>query len=505
MSNLTFELERFARVTPRAPALVVDSRVLTYAAVDRIVWRVAADLYRRGVRPGAVVGHTFTDQLLHAVCMLAVCRLGATVVCLPSSDPPAFRAEMARRTRVSVHLVERAPAAVDRLPSIVIHRHRLFDESVPVDLSVFVPEPDAPALLIVGSGTMGRKKLLPVSHGAMQARTRIFRQMIDMTASDRVACLSPLDYAMANQRLFETLMLGAAFVLNVPGDADAIATCRRERVTVLHSSVFHVVGLLDRVPGDDRPWLDFLRVLRVGSATVPDALRQRILSDLTPNLYIRLGTNDFGPATIARPDDIRSTPGTVGRPGPEVQLRLLRDNGEPVSPGEIGHIWLRSPGMIEAFVDDPEANAKLFRAGWFSPGDMGRLTPDGQLIHCGRADDMMIFNGINVHPVEVEHAMSRHPAVRDVACLPMKSQRAQDIPVCAIAFQAGQRASVEELMRFAHDRLGPQRPRLFAILPVIPRTPTGKLDRDALLRQVAQVLRRPSAISAGRPGNDVHT
>ena len=104
--------------------------------------------------------------------------------------------------------------------------------------------------------------------------------------------------------------------------------------------------------------------------------------------------------------------------------------------------------MIEGFLNDPEANAALFREGWFTPRDLGRFTPDGQLIFCGRADDMLIFNGINVYPAEVEHVMSMYPGVRDVACIPMKSPLNQDIPVCVIAFQFGYSASAEETHAF---------------------------------------------------------
>ena len=492
MTNFMLEVERVARENPKSAALIAAGRVLAYSEVNQAVWQTATVLHRRGVRAGAVVAHTFGDPLVHALCMLAVCRLGATALCLPASDPPPYRAEIARRTGATVHLVGDALVAADGLLGITMQRVDLLDRALPIDRSVADDDPVAPALLIVGSGSMGRKKLIPVRHKAMMARAYIFQSMLDMTAHDRIACLSSLDYAMANQRLFEALILGAAYVVFEPQDVDPVAACRRDGVSVLHASVFHVFGLLKRGRMDPSPLLGFLRVLRVGSALVPDALRRQILSELSPNLYIRLGTNDFGPATIARPEDIRSTPGTVGRPGPGVEVRLLRPDGMPVASGEIGQIWLRSPGMIDAFMGDPEANRALFRDGWFTPRDLGRMTEDGQLIYCGRTDEMMIFNGINVYPAEIEQAMCQHPAVSDVACLPLKSMQNQDVPVCAVALREGQAVDDEELMRFAHDRLGPQRPRLMVVVPSIIRTENGKLDRPALGEQVMRAIGKRS-------------
>lgn len=483
------EVERVALENPESAALIAADRVLTYSEVNQAVWRTATLLHHCGVRAGGVVAHTFSDPLVHALCMLAVCRLGATALCLPASDPPAYRAEIVRRTGATVHLLGEALVAAEGLPWITMRRIDLIDQSaLPIDRSVANDDPAAPALLIVGSGSMGRKKLIPIRHKAMLARAQIFRSMLDMTAHDRIACLSSLNYAMANQRLFEALILGASYVMFEPQDADPVAACRRDGVSVLHASVFHVFDLLRRGRADSSPLLGFLRVLRVGSALVPDALRRQILSELSPNLYIRLGTNDFGPATIARPEEIRSTRGTVGRPGPGVEVRLCRPDGMPVAPGEIGQIWLRSPGMIDAFVGDPEANRELFRDGWFTPRDLGRMTEDGQLIYCGRADDMMIFNGINVYPAEIEQAMFQHPAVKDVACLPLKSVQNQDVPVCAVVLGEGLAVDVEELMRFAHDRLGPQRPRLMVVLPSIIRTESGKLDRPALGAQLMRAI-----------------
>ncbi|GAA4401788.1 AMP-binding protein [Quisquiliibacterium transsilvanicum] len=515
--NFTTRLAEHARHFPAAVALAHRGGDYTYAQVDAAVWTAAAGIHAAGVRPGMRVGLTCVDQLGYALAMLAVCRLGASCVSLPPGDPVVYREDLARRLALDFILVDRQ---ANRLPGfrggLVDCAWGLREPGDPVDRALEDPAPPAPCQIIVGSGSTGRKKLIPVGHEALIARASIFAGMIGMTEHDRVACLSPLDFAMCNQRLFEAIWLGAAFVVLEPLSNRTVDELRSARVSVLHASVFHAQHMLRGLPDSARDVLGFLRVLRIGSATVTETLRRRAMRQLTQNLFIRLGANDCGPITIARPADIASTPGTVGRPCEGVDLRLTGPDGAPVAAGEVGQIWMRSPGMVEAYIDDREANAAAFRDGWFTTHDLGRLTPDGQLIYCGRADDMIVYNGINIHPAEVENAMSGYPGVADVVCVPYRVAEGQALPACVIAFQAGREAPREDLARFAAERLGPQRPRQIVVVDAIPRTETGKLVRDALIVKIRSALaprmrnaddegaRQSVAVDAARPvGLDV--
>jgi len=148
--------------------------------------------------------------------------------------------------------------------------------------------------------------------------------------------------------------------------------------------------------------------------------------------------------------------------------------------------------MIDHYLNDDEATERAFKDGWFLPGDIGKFTPDGQLVFLGRADQMMIMDGINIYPAEIEAVVGRHPAVRDSAAIPLRSPLHQDIPVCAVALHSGKVASETELLEFTFQRLGSRYPRRIILLEEIPRTKQGKLLLNELSQEIADKLRRPA-------------
>jgi len=146
--------------------------------------------------------------------------------------------------------------------------------------------------------------------------------------------------------------------------------------------------------------------------------------------------------------------------------------------GEVGHIRIRSPGMIDGYVDDPAATARAFRAGWFYPGDLGSLTPDGVLVFHDRADDMMILGGINIFPREIELALEQHPAVLEAQAFPLPHPVHQDIPAAAVVLRG--EATEPELIAFCRERLGEQAPKMAVIVEKLPDQTRGKVLKRAL-------------------------
>lgn len=310
-----------------------------------------------------------------------------------------------------------------------------------------------------------------------------------------------------------TLMAGGTIVLGDRRMADPVETCRAALPTVLRCSVFHLEamlrGMAARAQGEpgQAVLLPSLRMLRVGGSIVTESLRRRVMRLLTPNLFVAYGTNEVGIVSVADPEQIRSTPGTVGRLLPGVELEIVDAQGAPVPPGEVGHVRLRTAGQIAGYHGDQEATRRAFiDGGWFVPGDLGRLTPDGQLVHCGRADDLIIMNGINIHPAEIEHAMAAHPAVRDVVVLAATSRIRQQVPVCAVALHENASATQAQLQEHARERLGPRAPYAVFVLDRIPRNELGKPVRDALRRELEprlQARRQPAGDAAdGQPAAD---
>ena len=151
--------------------------------------------------------------------------------------------------------------------------------------------------------------------------------------------------------------------------------------------------------------------------------------------------------------------------------------------------------MFEGYLNDPESTGRSLIDGWFYPGDLGKMTPDGQLIHCGRGDQMMIFNGINIYPAEIEQCVTGHPAVTDATAFPLKSPVHQDIPVCAISLKQGSAITEQELLAYLNERLGFRSPKRLIALKKIPRNEQGKIIRHELMAQVNRFFSRARQLS----------
>lgn len=486
--NLADLLSDNARRSPLAPAVVLADATLTYAQLEALVWQAAGFLRGVGVGRGDVVAQAFADEADALVALLATARIGATVFSLPLSLPPLKRAASVARAGAT-HLVTDSPQfEVDGLHPIVLRRSEVSALPVPAQSDLRDDHPQAPWLLVTGSGSTGEEKLMPMTHRQLMARLEFNRRVYATTAPHRLFSMVGVEFAVGKNACLTMLCHGWTVVLDPRGRVDPIAVCRRFGVTALFATVMHLEQMIAALPATGAPVLGFLRCLPVGASTVSDALRRRIVERLCPNLYVAYGANETGVVTVALPEQVLAATDTVGRVYPGAVVEVVDPDGRVLGPERVGLVRIRSDGMIDGYLGDEAATRQAFRDGWFHPGDLARFTRDGHLIYCGRADHMMIMNGINIYPAEIERVVSSHPAVSDVAVIPLRSTVHQHIPVCAVALRPGALVAPEELQAYARQRLGTSAPAKVVMLERIPRNAQGKLIRPALAEALAAAL-----------------
>ncbi len=497
LNNLTDELSNQANLRPEAIAIHLPVANISFRQLETLTWRAATFLHQNGIRAGDVVALTFANELTLIITMLATARIGATAFSIPRGSPAILQAEMAATAKAQVLATDIVDLYADGLPRLLVDVELLAKDSAFIDTAVRDKSPQAPWLIITGSGSTGRPKQIPVTHSVFRERMVLYSDQISTSSDDRIVSLIHSDFPSAKNQLLNALFSGASICLFDRAHTDPIELCRRKRVTVLYTAVIHVEQLVNRLPLGSKGILSSLRALVPAGSFVSDGLRQRILETLSPNLYVRYGATETGPITDATPQEVLSVSGTVGRPLSGVRVEVVDSNEKKLPPGGIGQIRIQSQGMIHRYLDDDDATRRAFRDGWFLPGDLGKFTSDGQLIFLGRTDHMMILDGINIYPAEIEAVIARHPAVRDSAAIPMYSTLHQDIPVCAVVLHRGTVVTEKELLDFAFQRLGSRYPRRVIVLEEIPRTEQGKLLLNQLSQQMAEKLRTPLQLSAG--------
>lgn len=460
---------------PGAPALIYAGVTIPYA-------RFAADLNRFGrvvggfgLAPGALVAVECEDVYIHWLLLLA-CELhglaSASIVAgsLPGPGPILSRAALVFHQ----HPLEAAAGKAVALDGAMVAAALAGD---PDDIAQVPRRLDAPARLRRSSGTTGIPKLMMATRAREERSLEVYLLEAGMTGRSRFLALASFTIGNIYLRATLALRLGATVIADT-GLAPA-ASIARHRPTHLRLLNQEAAAILDALPAG------FARppglTLMMGSSPLAPAFRQRLVERLAGEIVYCYSCNETG--TIAEIDEQ-----DVAALLPGVELELVDDRDQPVPPGAVGQVRVRVEGMVEGYLDDPEATARHFRDGWFYPGDLAAGVGPRRIRLAGRVDDVVNLGGRKVLPAEVEAIAWAAAALDDVAVTGIAApDGSSELAVALVLPPDGDFAGTVERLRAT---LPPYLGRVhFARFARLPRNQAGKL--------IAAELR--AALAAGRP------
>ncbi len=303
---------------------------------------------------------------------------------------------------------------------------------------------------------------------------------------DDVYILSgPAYHAGPGGYVMSALFVGATSVILPAWDARAwLRLVDRHRVTISFMTPAHFIRILE-VPADERSQYDLssLRLIVHGGAPCPVPVKRRILEALEPAEIWELYGASEGGATRISPHEWRDRPGSVGRPWPGVEVRVLDAEGRPLPPGEPGLVYIRPAGGARFHYHDDEAKtAQAWRDDAFTVGDIGYLDPDGYLFLTDRASDMVLRGGVNIYPREIEDVLYTHPAVVDCAVFGVPDERDGEALHAVVELRSP--ATGAELQTHVRAALADYKvPKTVEIVDELPRLPNGKVMKRLLREQ----------------------
>jgi long-chain acyl-CoA synthetase len=282
---------------------------------------------------------------------------------------------------------------------------------------------------------------------------------------------------------------GGKLVLMPPGRFDpdlAMTLIEAEQVTSIGGVPTIMWRILDS-PNFSKYDLSTVKRISYGGAPAAPELVQRI-NEAFPNVKDTLGTaygltETASVATLIAGDDYLAHPGSVGKPVPTVEIKLVGDDGNMVATGENGEIWIKGPTvMSHGYWQRPDANAESFTDGWFHTGDVGRLDDEGYLYIVDRAKDMIIRAGENVYCVEVENVLYEHPDVADVAVVGVPHKVLGEEVKAVVQLRPGASVSADDVRAWCAARLAPFKVPEYVEFrdDPLPRNPAGKVLKNAL-------------------------
>jgi acyl-CoA synthetase (AMP-forming)/AMP-acid ligase II len=232
--------------------------------------------------------------------------------------------------------------------------------------------------------------------------------------------------------------------------------------------------------------LSSLRFAVSGGEPLPRTLSEEIHAKYGVRISEGYGLTETAPVTNwCRPDEFR--PGSVGKPLPGIDERIVGPDGKPVPPGTDGEIRIKGPNVMRGYLNRPEETAAVFDAeGYFRTGDMGRFDAEGHLHITGRIKEMLIIAGENVFPREIEGALERHPGVHAAAVIGVVDGSRGEVPVAYVEMREGHAFDETALRSHCRELIAQYKvPREIIRLDALPRNPTGKVLRKELVKMHA--------------------
>ncbi|MEP7300188.1 MAG: AMP-binding protein [Caldimonas sp.] len=504
-SSVAVHIARNARKFPKRTALIGERGRRTYAQLDEEANRLGSYLLGQGLVAGDKVTLLAKSSINWVVAFVAIMKVRA--VCVPlnyrltpediansvadakckfvltTSD---YRVSHLKDVDLPLALIDEDAVGENSLSEIL--------KSYPAELPQQQYSDDDLQIIMFTGGTTGRSK------GVMLRNRQVFCNTVhealdtEMSERDNTILATPLHHAAAlNCWLLPHLYLGACTTIMTEYSAQKMADMiSRHTVTngFAPPSVARELCLAAEMAPEKLA--TFVRWY-IGGGVLGPKDRDRIHS-LVPGskIFYQYGLTEAGViVTVLKEEDYHIAPDSIGRPFLNFEVKIAREDLTDAPYGEEGEILVRGPSVMDGYFERPEATAAVFHEGWLRTGDMGAMDENGFVFFHDRLKDMVKTGGLNVYSQEVERALQKFPAVREVAIIGLPSEKWGEEVVAVVVAQDGTTVVAEELIAFAKANLASYKaPKRVVVIPYeeMPINYSGKIVKRDLRARIVQRL-----------------
>jgi acyl-CoA synthetase (AMP-forming)/AMP-acid ligase II len=516
--NTTDFLSIAIAICPERDCMVFEGKRQTFIQTDERVNRLGNALAKLGIEKGNRVAILQVNCTQYVESYYAAAKLGAIFV------PLNFRSKQdelsymlgnaeAKALLVGSRYLDMTRTMVPHLSSVkqcisidnkqpdMFYYEDLVSSSPPDEVFSEIGDEDI-TILAYTAGTTGRPKGVPLRHSGFATYVLENVDPVSPDIEERNLLAVPLYHVAGLQAMLAAVYGGRTLVLMRQFETkEWMETVQREQVT----RAMLVPTMLKRIIDDPdfaKYNLSSLKVLTYGAAPMPYEVINKAIEVMPWVKFINAfgQTETASTITALGPEDhiiegtqeerekkLNRLTSSIGRPLPDVEVKIIDEQGKEVPPGEVGEIVARGPRVMSGYWRDEQKTAQVMTPdGWLHTGDMGRVDEEGYIYLAGRGDDMIIRGGENISPDEVENVLYSHPKIEEAAVIGMPDPEWGQEPMAFVVLKSGETATAEEIIDYCRSSLGFKRPRAVVFLDYLPRNPMGKVLKVVLREQYGQ-------------------
>ena len=489
--NLALAFERTAHRQQSKPALYWGDRELTFSELQQSAGSLAAELIDRcQLHQGDRVAIWLKNCPEFAVGVVGVLWAGGVLVPINNFLKPEEVIHILRDAGAEVLITEEATQeqwgrlceACPGLNILTVERIALLPAST-LRASGRAQSNDL-AVIIYTSGTTGRPKGAMLTHGNLLSNVESCRKMLRAIEEDRFVVLLPMFHSfMLTVGLLLPLLVGGSVVLirSLHPAKNILQEVMLRGGTILPAipQFFRTLAAAGVPPGFP------VRLCVSGAAPLPGEILKEF-NQKVPNIPLLegYGLSEASPVVSINPIDGPWKAGSIGVPVPDVQVSIQDESGRSLEPGQTGELCVRGPNVMKGYWNQPEETARALVNGWLKTGDVGHRDIDGYFYITDRKKDMLLVNGINVYPREIEEVIYQYPGVKEAAVVGLLDPRKGEMPVAFVVSNEGSTLDERLFVAFLRDKLADYKiPRRVVPMAALPRNATGKVLKTEL-RQI---------------------
>ncbi len=517
--NTTDFLAISSAICPDRDTIVFEGKRITYSQINQRVNKLANALTRLGIKKGDRVAMLQVNCPECLETYFAVAKIGAIYVPLnfrAKEDELCYMLEHSEAQVVLagkryLDLIRAIQCKLPKVKHYISLEDQASDMPLYADLINSAPDDEVAAdigdedvtILMYTAGTTGRPKGVPLRHSGFVSYVMSNVDPANPDMEERNLLTVPLYHVAGIQAMLAAVYGGRTLVIMRQFEAiEWMKTVQQE-----HATRAMLVPTMLKIVIDNADFskydLKSLKVITYGASPMPFEVITKAMKMLPWARFINAfgQTETASTITALGPEDhiiegteeekqkkLKRLGSSIGKPLPDVEVKILGENGKSLPPGQIGDIVARGPRIMSGYWQDEEKTKKAFTPdGWLITSDQGWMDEDGYVYLAGRGDDMIIRAGENIAPEEVENVLHSHPKVEEAAVIGVTDPEWGQVPKAIVVLKNGQTATEQDIMEHCRAKLSSfKRPRSVVFVSELPRNAMGKVLHKKLREQYGQ-------------------